>query len=42
MKILPYKNLQDIEIADNEIKMMGIAEELKCQNVIKLESIFID
>ena len=42
MKILPYKYLQDIEIADNEIKMMGISEELKCQNVIKLESIFIN
>ena len=42
MKILPYKLLQEIEMADNEIKFMGIAEELKCQNVIKLESVFIN
>ena len=30
MKILPYKYLQENEMADNEIKMMGIAEELNC------------
>ena len=30
MKMLPYKDKHEIDIADNEVKMMGIIEQLNC------------
>ena len=30
MKKLPYKDLHEIEIADNEVKMMVTIEHLNC------------